>query len=194
MEQTVSQIASLSLTVAEQHNRLTSAIGEERQAAAALLEKIVDASRPALRALSSRILASERVFWPDSVSTATERSFHDERGVRLAGSGPKRDYPRANDGAVEGTDLYLLADGTFARLEWEGSWTKWQGRASEETSTLTPITALEVVADWPLEDVVDELAERLRHQLAGRAEKTTATAIFRAERLRAVSTILGGRK
>jgi len=184
----------LAPVVEAQHGALTEAIEEEATAEAALLARVVDLVRPALRALSSRLLASERVFWPDSVSTATEKSYHEERGVILAGTGPERDYPRANDGAIEGTDLVLLADGTFARLDWSGSWTRWQGRTSEETSTLTRLSLADVVETWDVDEIAATLSERLEAQLAGRSGKTTASARERAERLRAVARLAGGWK
>ena len=193
MEQAVEKITNLSRSVAEQHATMEAAFDEERAAEEELLEKIVDASRPALRALSSRILASERVFWPDSVSTATERSFHDERGVRLDGNGPERDHPRANDGGIGGTDLVLLDDGTFVRLDWTGTWTRWQGRTSEETSTLTRITLRDVVETWDVDVIAATLSERLEAQATGRASKTTASARQRTEKLRAVAALLGRR-
>lgn len=190
--ETLAALERLAPVVEAQHGALVAAIEEEATAEAALLARVVDIVRPALRALSSRLLASERVFWPDNVSTATEQSYHEERGVRLAGSGPERDHPRANDGAIEGLDLVLLEDGTFARLDWSGSWTRWQGRTSHEESALTRLTLADVVAGWDVDDLSRVLVEKLEAQVNGRAPKTTAAAKDRAEKLRAVSALLGG--
>lgn len=190
MEQAVEKITNLSRSVAEQHATMEAAFAEERAAEEELLEKVVDAVRPALKALSSRILATERTWWPTSVETATDRSFHPERGVRLDGNGPVRDHPRANDGAVEGEDLVLLEDGTFARLDWSGTWTRWQGRTSEETSTLTRLTLAEVVETWDVDQLAARLHDLLEQHLAGRATKTTAAARERAGRLRAVAALM----
>ena len=187
-------LADLARQVAAQHAEMTSAISDERAAEEELLARIVDSVKPALRALSSRLLASERTFWPDSVSTATERSYHEERGVRLHGGGPSRDHPRANDGAIEGLDLVLLEDGTFARLDWTGTWTHWQGRASVDESTLTRLSLRDVVDGWDVDILAAGLHDRLTAQLEGRAPKRTASARERAEKLRAVSSLLGGRK
>lgn len=190
MEQAVEKITTLSRSVAEQHATMETAIAEERAAEGELLEKVVDAVRPALRALSSRILATERTWWPTSVETATDRSFHPERGVRLDGNGPVRDHPRANDGRIGGTDLVLLDDGTFARLDWTGTWTRWQGHTSEETSTLTRLTLAEVVETWDVDQLAARLHDLLEQHLAGRAAKTTASARERTAKLRAVSALL----
>ena len=189
------RLAELAPAVERQHAEMTSAFEEEQTAEVELLAQLVETVRPALRALSSRLKASEKVWWPDNVSTATEKTFHPERGVLVAGSGPERDHPRANDGGIEGTDLALLEDGTFARLDWSGSWTRWQGRTSEETSTLTRISLLDVVETWDVDEIARVLVDRLEAQLSGKATKTTAAARDRAEKLRSVSTLLaGGRK
>ena len=194
MEQAVEKITNLSRSVAEQHATMEAAFDEERAAEEELLEKLVDAVRPALRALSSRLKASETTSWPTSTETSTEKTYHPERGVRLDGNGPERDHPRANDGSIGGTDLVLRDDGTFARLDWTGTWTRWQGRTSEETSTLTRIALRDVVETWDVDEIAATLSERLEAQVAGRATKTTAASKDRAEKLRAVAALLGGRK
>ena len=185
-------LAELASHVSEQHTIMTSAFEEERDAEAALLGQIVDAVRPALKALSNRLKASERVWWPTSVETASEKTYHPERGVLIDGEGPERDHPRANDGAVSGQDLVLLDDGTFAVLDWSGNWTRWQGRTSAEESTLTRITLREVVETYNAEDIAINLGDRLEAQVNGKAPKTIAAAKARAEKLRSVSTLLGG--
>lgn len=190
MDTAVSKLDTLSRAVAEQHATMEAAFEEERHAEEELLEKLVDAVRPALRALSSRLKASERTWWPTSAETTTDKTYHPERGVYVSGNGPERDFPRANDGSVVGSDLVLLDDGTFARLDWSGTWTRWQGRTSEETSTWTRLTLADVVAEWDVDEVAATLAERLEAQLAGRAAKTTASARERTEKLRAVAALL----
>jgi hypothetical protein len=191
---TPAALAALATQVGAQHDTMAEAFEGERAAEAALLEQIVAAVRPALKALSSRLKASERTWWPTSTETATERTDHPERGVRLAGSGPERDHPRANDGQVEGRDLLLLDDGTFARLDWSGTWTRWQGRTSAEESALTRISTLDVVAGWDVDEIASTLAKKLQAHVAGRSEKTTQAALARAEKLRSVALLLGGKK
>ena len=189
------RLAALAAKVADQHGTMQAAIADAREAEAQLLAQIVDAVRPALKALSSRIKASERTWWPTSTETATEKSYHPERGIFLDGTGPERDHPRANDGAILGRDLFLLDDATFAVLDWSGNWTRWQGRTSEETSTLTRITLRDVVDEWDAETIAADLADRLQAQVEGKAPKTTQAARDRATKLRSVSTLLaGGRK
>lgn len=186
-------LANLAANVAAQHDEMTAAVEEERAAEEVLLGQLVDAVRPALRALSSRLLESERVWWPDNISTATEKSYHEERGVRLHGEGPSRDHPRANRGTIEGLDLVLLGDGAFARMDWSGHWSKWQGEEDLEESTLTRITLRDVVDGWDVDQLAAALHERLEAQMTGRAPKRTASARQRAEKLAAVSSLLGAR-
>lgn len=194
MDQTVTTLDNLARRVATQHDAMAAAITDERHAAAEVLARAVEVARPALRAISSRVLQERRTFWPTSVETATEETYHDVRGLRLAGDGPERDHPRANDGAIEGEDLLLLDDGRFVRLTWSGSWTRWQGRSSESRSELEILTLAEVVAGWDLDEILAALAKALEAQLSGRAEKTTKAATERAEKLRAVAALLGGAK
>lgn len=193
MDEAATKLDSLARQVAAQHATMEAAFDEERDAEEAFLERVVAAVRPALRALSSKLKASERTYWVSSVETATEKTYHPERGVIVAGDGPERDHPTANEGAIGGASLVLLDDGTFARLDWSGSWTRWQGRASETRSDLTHLSAREVVDDWDADEVAAALAERLEGQLSGKATKTTAASRARAEKLRAVSALLGGR-
>lgn len=190
MNDTVSNLDTLARSVAEQHCTMQAAIEDERAAEKQLLEKLVDAVRPALKAICNRIKASERTWWPTSVETATEKKYHPERGLFLDGTGPERDFPRANDGLVSGRDLLLLDDASFAVLDWTGTWSRWQGRTSEETSTLTRLTLADVVDEWDVDEIAATLSERLEAQLAGRAGKTTASARERAERLRAVAALV----
>ncbi len=192
-DQAVTKLDSLARQVADQHATMEAAFDEERDAEAAFLEKVVASVRPALRALSCALVATDRHFWVSSVETDREKTYHTERGVIVAGDGPERDHPTANDGAIVGTSLVLLDDGSFARLDWSGGWTRWQGRASETRSTLTRLSLREVVDTWDAEEVAAALAERLDGQLSGKATKTTAASRARAEKLRAVSALLGGR-
>lgn len=188
------KLDDLARQVAAQHATMEAAFDEERDAEAAFLERVVASVHPALRALSNSLRASERIFWVSSVETATEKTYHPERGVIVAGDGPERDHPTANDGAIVGSSLVLLDDGTFARLDWSGSWTRWQGHASETRSTLTHLSLREAVDTWDADEVAAALAERLEGQLSGKATKTTAASRARAERLRAVTALLGGAK
>ena len=185
-------LARLAPVVEAQHGALVAAIDEEATAEAALLARVVDLVRPALRALSSRLKASERVWWPTSTETASEKTYHEERGILVDGTGPERDFPRANDGTISGGDLALLDDGSFAVLDWSGNWTRWQGRSSEESSTLTRITVRDVAEGWDVETIARALVDRLESQVNGKAPKTAAAARERAEKLRSVSALLGG--
>jgi hypothetical protein len=186
-------LARLAPVVEAQHGALVAAIDEEATAEAALLERVVELVRPALKALSSRLKAGERVWWPTSTETASEKTYHEEHGILVDGTGPERDFPRANDGAISGQDLALLEDGTFAVLDWSGNWARWQGRSSEEHSTLTRLPVADVLVGWDVETIARALVDRLERHAAGKAPTTTRTAADRAEKLRAVVALLGVR-
>ncbi|MBP7675745.1 MAG: hypothetical protein KBB14_05435, partial [Thermoanaerobaculia bacterium] len=89
--------------------------------------------------------------------------------------------------------LVLLGDGTFARLDWSGHWSKWQGEEDLEASTLTRVSLRDVVETWDVDEIAATLSERLEAQATGRASKTTASARQRTEKLRAVAALLGRR-
>ena len=127
------------------------------------------------------------------MSNSARESFTPLCSFSNKGSKPLVAAPAEYGGSIGGADLVLLDDGTFARLDWSGTWTRWQGRTSEETSTLTRITLRDVVETWDVDEIAAALSERLEAQLAGRATKTTAASKDRAEKLRAVAALLGGR-
>jgi hypothetical protein len=189
----IKRIEQLTNTVAEQHAEQQAAYGAERAAEAAVLEAALAAARPALRALVGRIVREERTRWHDNAYTSTERDYHEERGVAIAGDGPERLHPRDTDGRWAGHTLYLLEDGRLAQVAWGGTWTKWQGRGSAQTGDLHVYeSVLACVEDgWDAEEAVEGLAEALERQASGRAPERAAKARERAERLRAVAKLLG---
>lgn len=189
---TLDKIQSLSATVAADHDALVAAVGEEREAAAALLDAVVAKARPALRALASRIVKLDRTWWPDNAHQTSDETHHDERGVRLVGDGPEEDHPRANSGQIEGRDLYLLTDGTFAEVTWSGTWSRWQGAGSRRESDLARYPTSRAVVDdgWRVGEIVEALAVALERHARGEARATAKAARARAERLAALSKLL----
>jgi hypothetical protein len=188
----IKRIEELAGMVAEQHADMRAAYGAERAAEAAVLEAALAAARPALRALVGRIVREERTVWHDNAYTSTERDYHEERGVAVAGSGPERLHPRDTDGRWAGHTLYLLEDGRLAQVAWGGTWTKWQGCGSTLTGELRIYeSVLACIEDgWDAEEAVAGLAEALERQAAGRAPERAKAARERAERLAAVARLL----
>ena len=186
----LAELAELAERVAQTHEEQLAAQDDEVKAEAELLGKIVMMVKPALRALSSRLPESYRLFWPDSVSTDTEKTFQDLRGVRLDGDGPSEDYPRANRGSYEGRDLYLLVDGTFVLVEYEGTWTRRQGESNRWDVTNHPMTLENVVKRYKVEALSRAIFEALEQQDKGKAKDRTKSAKERATKVRAVSELL----
>ena len=180
--------------VSSEYEASVDAIAARNRAEAELLDALIAKVKPALRALSSRIQADERVFWPDNTRSASEKTWRAERGLCVAGDDLARyDYPRANRGSFEGTGLWLLTDGTFAKITYSGSWSRWQGEGMEWLSKLEPRAVVDVAAEYDVGRIVSAIAEALDKQL-GTREKTVKTATERAEKVRALASLLGGGK
>lgn len=191
-EAAIETIATLAPQVASAHEAQSAAFDEQIAAEAALLSRVVELARPALRALANRIQIGDRTWWPTNVQTATEREFADVSGVIVRGQPlPTRDYPRANSGSYDTSEaLYLLTDGTFVEKSWTGNWSRWQGAGDEAHAVLTPKTAAEVVDEYDVDEIIAALAAKLQQQAAGNAGKTTEAAKARAAKMQAVVAIL----
>jgi hypothetical protein len=198
LKEQIERIASTAERAGEQAARQEQAFSELESAEAALLDATVEAAKPGLRAVSSRIQIGHRQWWPDgSVCTNDEDQYLDGRGLRVEGGGPSEDNPTANDGAVVGEDLYLLEDGRWLGVTYEGSWTRWQGRSSGWTATTRELTSLEVASEWVAASVIQTISSALESQVSGKREKATRKALERAEQVRAVTTLLerkGGKR
>jgi hypothetical protein len=190
----IESIAAKAAQVGSEFQTSVAARAERDKAEAELLEAVVEKVRPALRAISSRIKKSNRTWWPDNVSTASEHSHFEERGLLVHGDAhPECDHPRANRGSYEGGGLWLLTDGTFASVVYEGSWSRWQGEGESWTAELTPLTALEVAEGYDVDGVVAAISTAIDKQ-AGSREKPIKAATERAEKVRAVTSLLRGGK
>jgi len=190
----IESIAAKAAQVGAEYTQSVEAIADRDAAEAELLAALVEKVRPALRALSSPIKSGYRHFWTDNVRTASTDTWHDARGLLVAGEAPLRDYPHANTGSYEGSELYLLTDGTFAECDYEGTWSRWQGATSEWTCGLLRLAdARAALVHWKLEDIVAGISAALEKQ-AGTRAKVVKAAAERAEQVRALSSLLGGRK
>jgi hypothetical protein len=186
------RIEQMAQRVHAQYAEQQEAYAAERAAEAAVLEAAIAAARPALRALVGRIVREERTVWHDNAYTSTERDYHEERGVAVAGSGPERLHPRDTDGRWGGHTLYLIEDGRLAKVAWGGTWTKWQGRGSTLTGELRIYeSVLACIEDgWDAEEAVAGLAAALERQASGKAPERAAKARERAERLASVAKLM----
>jgi len=189
-EETIQGLSTLAAQVSAEHAASLAAIAARDAAEAKVLDAVVAAVRPALRAVASRIPTSGKHYWVTSTETDEDASYSDAHGLLVAGhSKPERDHPRANAGAFEGAALYLLPDGTWLELTFDGRWTKWQGATTEWTSTPATLTTAEVVDQYSFESIVPRIQEAVT-KAAGSREKATRAALERAEKLGAIAALL----
>jgi hypothetical protein len=190
IENLLTEITEVAPVVGARSDELRVAVDLERTAESALLAQVRARVQPALRALASRVTSGERTFWPDSVSTATSRSYADWRGLRVAGDGAEYDHPRANDGCYEGEDLFLAADGTWHQLVYTGTWSRWQGAGDSWEAEDKTLTDLDVIKKYDLQTIVETIAEALRKHRDGAAVGKAVSARARAEKISALSELL----
>lgn len=188
----IKKVEELAQRVGQQHADMQAAFAEERAAEAAVLQAALAAARPALRALVGRIVREERTVWHDNAYTSTERDYHEERGVLIAGTMAEQAHPRDTDGRYTGEALYLLDNGQLAQVEWGGNWTKWQGRGSTMTGELRVYeSVLACIEDgWDAEEAVAGLVTALERQASGKAPERAKAARERAERLASVARLM----
>lgn len=173
------KIKALTESVAAQAEKLDASIAEERAAEAGLLEAVIVSVRPALRALSNRLL-ERRETTADGVLTV---SFLPFRGLVLVNN------EQAVNGKWEGASLVVVEDGGLVELivgghysvSAAGSLLQWAFRG------LTPAAAAK---RYSVRACVEVLAEKLTEYANGNAGKTAAKAMAQADRLRAVITLL----
>lgn len=186
----IADLASTATAVGAQHTAMTAAIDSERAAEAALLEAAIDAVRPALRALSSRLQSRYYCTSGANGCNPVERADHfTDRGLVLVDDYGSQKDRTGNRGDYRGTRLVVLSDGQLARLERGGSWSHWQGEDNEFDVTLTLVTPLQAVKQYALADILASLRDALQRQLDGAAPKRTAAAQARAEKLTAIAAL-----
>ena len=184
----LSKIGALAPKVAQEHEEFTQAVAAEQSAKVALLEHVIEAAKPALRALASKITKSYRHWWIDNARGDSEDTFYADRGFCLTDDrqGPISKNTTSFTGVYNGTDVILRVDGSLAEVEYNGEWSNWQGAASSWDSEMHATTAWDLVADdYDVEKLIDRLVTALEKQ-TGTREKVTKTAIDRAEKLRSI--------
>ena len=113
------------------------ALATQNQAEAALLGRIIETVKPALRALASRIKKYDfSTSGRNGCNPVSSCEYFDERGVMLVNDFERAKDSTGNEGTYGGSRLYLLDDGTLAYVSREGTWSCWQGAADTYTATL----------------------------------------------------------
>lgn len=153
------------------------AIADKKTASVELLDQVVDAVRPALRALSSRITIARST---SSTGTTTDKTL-DEPGLYLASTGPAPATPGK-------ADLFLCREGSFVLLGYDdevevGGVRRWQAAVVE-------LASRDVVDMFPLPVVLDAIARAMAEQVNGNSARRTKQIVDQAARLRALVTLV----
>lgn len=190
----VEALAAQASRVAAEDARLRAALAAEGDARSELLRQVLAAVAPALPALSGRILLSSVVrVGTDRSESDEQRVYYSEsgapiRGVHVAGDAtPRKDLPSSDAGTLRGRGIWLLEDGRFLELSFDGRWSKKDSPASTWIAQPREVALGEIARD-SLTDVLARLASALEKQTP---EARAVAAEARTARLRAVLTLLG---
>lgn len=153
----------------ENKARNAAAQGEEFEAEAELLRRVLDAVRPALPALCRRVKQSE--------TKTTGVIYLGTAGVMIAGLEPKA--------GASTESVWLMADGSLLLLSsvaFDGGW----------KSTTEDVDVDTVATMFVVEAIVGHLSHLVDAQLAGKLDRRTAEAEKHASKLRAICRLLEG--
>lgn len=168
-EEAIKGLAEEARRIGHQHADQASAWERTLEAKAELLQAIIDAVKPALQAICSRVVlkketpGGERA---DVVATWT--------GIRIAG------------GLGDARALYLTVGGVLMEVDyiWGGGW-EWQGK-------WCPQTVRHTITEFDIEPMIESLTQALVAQAKGGAQKRTELLQVHAVQLQAVATLLRG--
>ncbi len=184
----VSDLYPKAARAAAESDELASAIDAERSAEAAVLDAVIAAAKPGLRAVCSRMLKSYAVLTDEGDERKTRFA---EKGLLLDGSGAQSRGERgATRGPYSGEDLYLLDDGRLARVTYLGGWSRWQGESSSWEAEMKILTTRDAMNAWALDKLIAEIVKAFDAALAGDATKRSAAARERAAKLRAIAELV----
>lgn len=161
------------------------AMADKKTASVELLDAVVEAVRPALRAMSSRIVTSRVTSGAGTTETAL-----DEPGLYLTCIGPPRDRPGpyATAGSWQGTDLFLCREGSFVMLSYDGELDR--AGVSKWAAAVVELATRDIVDMFPLPVVLDAIARAMSAQANGNTTKRTEQIRNQADRLRALVTLV----
>lgn len=194
MTTTLEQLPVKINTVLEQDAAATAAKQNELEAQTALVTRILEMLRPAVRALGTRpLIADSYRSGADDVTRGEKRAGW--RGICLTGKprpSRRRGGGEDTNGSYEGEDIFLREDGQLIALVYSGHWDNWQGHHNEWQATEGERTVEEFCRDWAnaepeqlLEDIV-KLMDK-----AGDRARATEAANRRADKFRALLALAG---
>lgn len=194
----VAKLGEMAVAVGEDHRELQETIRTEREEKARLLERVVEAVRPSLKAISGKILTVEE-HSPGEEPMRGYLAGPNGRGVLVGviDAVPKTGLPRLSlpSGKYSGKALYLSETGAFVELEYHGrvveevlgSCSRWAASTWE-----TGDPAHVVAARWPVHEITKRLADVLEGHLRGKGTKRIIAVEQNVEKLRALSVLLRG--
>jgi len=189
--ETLTTLATTAATVATEHQEYQAALATQNEAEAALLERIIETVKPALRALASGIVQSYgETAGRNGCNPVSEREYFSARGVCLVDAYTSTKDATGNEGSWEGSRLYLLADGALAETDRTGTWSQWQGSWDRYTATLKTVDAGYAVRTYHLTDMIEAINTKLAEQIKGSKAKRTKAATERASKLAALTTLV----
>ena len=189
--ETLTTLATTAATVATEHQEYQAALATQTEAEAALLGRIIETVKPALRALACQIKRYDFSTSGNNGCNPVRRyDTFDEVGVMLVDDFDRDKDATGNEGTYGGSRLYLLSDGRLAEVDREGTWSCWQGAADTYTATLKTVDAAYAVRTYHLTDMIESINTKLAEQLKGEKAKRTKAANARATKLAAVASLV----
>lgn len=187
MNNKISKLSDTANAVVEMHKNHRAAIAGASKATEDLIKEIVKAISGALPAISSRIPKSETHFFSNGQGKVTF-DFSDYRGCKVKGDGPRRSSPHAPEGRYEGTDLYILEDGSFMTATWGGQW----NRARERNTATADLSACDIAkeATGRIDEIIAGLEWAFEDQIEGRMPKRTESLRRQADLIQAIALLL----
>lgn len=190
-ENQVAEICKLVPVVSEQDRERLEAIAAERDASAKTLERVIQVVKPAIRAISSRIKCrDDSTSGRNGCNHVEEIEYHTQMGFKLAGGVSQDKDETGNRGSYGGIALYLLTTGELAHVEFDGTWSNWQGEWDRLSSTLEIIDATEAMNRYDIDDCLQELVKALKEQVSGKATAASKAARERATKLSALAALI----
>ena len=189
--ETLATLATTAALVATEHTAYTEALATQNQSEAALLGRVIETVKPALRALACQIKSYDySTSGRNGCNPVHSYNTFDEVGVLLVDAFDTETDSTGNEGTYGGSRLYLLSDGRLAESDREGTWSCWQGAADTYTATLKTVDAAYAVRTYHLTDMIEALNTKLAEQLQGEKAKRAKAATERAAKLAAVASLV----
>jgi methionine synthase II (cobalamin-independent) len=164
----IEKIADTARQVGKAHDRQAGAWTAAIEARAKLLDGVLEAVRPAIAAIVSRV--------PRSGAVRTVTDYFEWKGIQVDGDAAP---------GIDARQLVLNDQGTLVELVFA-----WEGKKAEWIARWCPVTSRHAVGEYDLARVVRVLGAALVAQAGGKSAMTTAVMLTKAHRLEAIATLL----